>query len=523
MHAPDARAGDRRSRRPAPSRWSCGPVWGLFAAGVLPWTAAAAGPAVPASAASTASPTASPSAGPAGPAAQERRSVTIAALEVRGTEQTPSARVLEILAAEGLRQGETLLWPEDARVQRARLRLLQTDAFERVTLRLRPLAGEPGSVTLTVDVEERISLEVTDLYLGTSRFTPFRGGIQALERNFLGRALHLGGGFVWGSLPRQVPRSRRQQAFRLHLAAPRLRGSRFGLAGTVYVTSASEPYRIAGRTDDPDPSLFRTVDYGRIGGILGTTFNAGNRLVFGLDYRFERVNAQLPVDPTYTSPIGESRSIDLELHSGVHRLTSFNFGLNYDGRDEAARFGKGARVALDLQLSSPLVGSEYEYIKLVAGGAYSFRLPWGHWITPSVVAGQIAGRAPRFERFFAGDLSDWTPGRELGLVYTTRSPVDVFNTGIDRRVLGSLFARLDLEYVWPLFQRNRVRGIKAGYLVWSTGIFTFAGDSAERALHRAAGEWAAPIGFNANFGLRLETVVGALEFSVGNVLRRTPL
>ena len=128
--------------------------------------------------------------------------------------------------------------------------------------------------------------------------------------------------------------------------------------------------------------MFRTADYSRIGGILGTTFNAGNRLVFGLDYRFERVGALLADNPSYTAPGGETRPIDLELLPGVHRLTSFNLGLNYDGRDEAARLGKGARVALDLQLSSPLVGSEYEYIKLVAGGAYSFRLPWGHWITP---------------------------------------------------------------------------------------------------------------------------------------------
>lgn len=457
------------------------------------------------------------------PAGPEVRGVVIADLRVHGLEQTPPARVLDVLRAEGLTEGVTLLWPEDARVQRARARLLQTEAFERVTLRLRPLPGDPGRVSLAIEVEERSSLEITDLYLGTSRFTPFRGGLQALERNFLGRALQIGGGFVWGTLPRQVPRSRRQQAFRLHLAAPRLHGSRVGLAGTIYVHSASEPYRIAGREDDPDPALFRTVDYGRIGGILGTTFRPADRLVFGLDYRFERVGALLPENPVYTAPGGAVTPIDLELLPGVHRLTSVNLGLNYDGRDEAARLGKGARVALDLQLSSPLVGSEYEYIKLVAGGAYTFRLPWRHWITPSLVAGQIAGRAPRFERFFAGDLSDWTPGRELGLIYTTRSPVDVFGTGIDRRVLGSLFARLDLEYVWPLFQRNRVRGIKAGYLVWSTGVFTFAGDADERAKRRAAGEWAAPLGFNANFGLRLETVIGAVELTVGNVLRRTPL
>lgn len=451
----------------------------------------------------------------------------IVALVVLGGEQVADERVLALLAAEDLVVGTVLRWPDDARVRRARARLQATEAYERVTLRLRPVAaerpGEAASARLEVEVEERGSLEVTDLYLGTSRMTPFHGGFQVRERNFLGRAIRIGGGLVWGTLPRQIPQSRRQQAMRLFIEAPRLRGSRFGLGGTVYVHSASEPYRVAGAADDPDPKLFRTVDYGRVGGLLGTTVAITSNLVLGVDYRFERVNALTPQDPTYLRPDGAVQPVELDLHHGVHLLTSANFGLNYDGREEAARLGKGARFALELQLSSPLVGSSYEYMKLVAGGAYTFRLPWKHWITPSLVAGQIAGQAPRFERFYAGDLSDWTPGRELGIIYSTRGPVDVFGTGVDTRLFGSLFARFDLEYVWPLFSRNRVRGIKGGALFWSAGVFTFAGDSAERKARRAAGEIAAPLGFNANFGLRLETAIGVVDLSVGNVLRRTPL
>lgn len=453
----------------------------------------------------------------------EQRDVKIVALAVLGGEQVADGRVLELLAAEDLVVGTVLRWPDDARVRRARARLQATEAYERVTLRLRPVSGDEGSARLEVEVEERGSLEVTDLYLGTSRMTPFHGGFQVRERNFLGRAIRIGGGLVWGTLARQIPQSRRQQAMRLFIEAPRLRGSRFGLGGTVYVHSASEPYRVAGAADDPDPKLFRTVDYGRVGGLLGTTVAITSNLVLGVDYRFERVNALTPRDPTYLSPDGTARPVELDLQRGVHLLTSANFGLNYDGREEAARLGKGARFALELQLSSPLVGSSYEYMKLVAGGAYTFRLPWKHWITPSLVAGQIAGQAPRFERFYAGDLSDWTPGRELGIIYSTRGPVDVFGTGVDTRLFGSLFARFDLEYVWPLFARNRVRGIKGGALFWSAGIFTFAGDSAERKARRAAGEIAAPLGFNANFGLRLETAIGVVDLSVGNVLRRTPL
>jgi len=456
-------------------------------------------------------------------AGAELRSVKLVALAVVGNEQVAAAQVLAVLAAEDLRVGAVLLWPDDARVQRARARLLATESFERVILKLKPVPGDEGSARLEIEVEERGSLAVTDLYLGTSRMTPFRGGFQVLERNFLGRAIRVGGGLVWGTLPRQIPRSRRQQALRVFIEAPRLRGSRFGVGGTAYVHSASEPYRVAGAADDPDPKLFRTLDYGRAGGLLGSTFAVTSSLVLGVDYRVERVNALLPTDPSYLRPDGATEAIDLDLQRGVHLLTSANFGLNYDGREEAARLGKGMRFAFELQLSSPLVGSRYEYMKLVAGGAYTFRLPWGHWITPSLVAGQIAGRAPRFERFYAGDLSEWTPGRELGLIYSTRGPIDVFGTGVDVRLFGSLFARFDLEYVWPLFSRNRVRGIKGGALFWSTGIYTFAGDADERRRQREAGGRAAPLGFNANFGLRLDTAIGAVDLSVGNVLRRTPL
>ncbi|MCA9713703.1 MAG: BamA/TamA family outer membrane protein, partial [Myxococcales bacterium] len=453
----------------------------------------------------------------------ERRSLRIARIEVLGNEQVPKQIILETLAGEELSVDAALLWPEDSRVQRARQRLLATGNFERVTLKIRPVAGDATAAALIVDVEERGSLSVTNLYIGSSRMTPFRGGLQVREHNFLGRSVHIGGGFIWGTRPPAIASSRRQQGGRVFIEAPRLAGTRVGMGGALYVLSASDPFRVAGAEDDPDPALFRTVDFTRIGGLLGVTFPLIADLSLGVDYRFERVSALLPEDPRYYDPAGGSRRVDLYLQDGIHRQTAAHFRLVWDGRDLAATLGKGGRFALDVQFSSPIVGSEYEYIKLVAGGAYTFRLPWGHWITPTLVAGQIAGDAPRYERFFTGDLSDWTPGRELSFIYTTRAAIDVFGTGIDTRTLGDLFTRFDLEYVWPLFQGSRVRGIKGGQLFLSTGVYTLVEPRELREFRRARGEMVAPPGFNANFGLRLDTVIGTLDLSVGNVLRRTPL
>lgn len=514
--------------RPVSERVACASLLiAALGAEVAPSSARAAPPPIPsattsarAAQATTSAPTSAVDAPAEGPSA---RSLRLTEVRVVGAEQVSEKQIRSALVAEELAVGGAILWPEDTRVERARLRLLATGYFSRVTLKLRPGAAGGDTAVLIVEVEERASLTVTDLFLGSSAMTPFHGGLQLVERNFLGRAIHIGGGFIWGTVPHEIAKARRQQGLRLFVEAPRLPDTRFGLGGTFYVVSASEPYRVAGARDDPNPSLFRTVDYARVGGLLGLSFPITSRFQLGVDYRFEMVDALLPDAAIYVAPTGESEAVDLALHPGRRRLTSTNFSLGWDGRERAAQIGKGGRFALDLHLASPLVGSEYEYMRLVAGAAYTFRLPWRHWITPSVLAGQIAGKAPRFEQFYGGDLSELTPGRELGILYSTRGPFDLLGTGVDTRAFGSLFGRLDVEYVWPILRRSRIRGLTGGHLFLGAGLFTLAGDAEERARWRALGEPAAPLGLNLNLGIRLETAIGTLDLSVGNVMRRLPL
>jgi outer membrane protein assembly factor BamA len=443
-------------------------------------------------------------------------------VEIRGRDQVSTAQIGQVLEEEGLVEGADLIVPEDSRVDRARERLRATGYFRLVNIRFRPVPERRDSAVLIVELEERSSVHVSDVYLGTSRMTPFRGGLVLEERNFLGRAVHLGGGFVWSTLP-QIAKARRQQAYRLFAEAPRIGMAPFGVLGSAYVISASEPYRVRGAANDPNPGRFRTFDYDRAGGVLGLSFPLLPQLTLGVDYRFERVDAILPVDPVYVPPDGMPIAVELDVLDGVHRHTAAHFALLWDGREDAVLAGHGARFVLDLQVSSPAIGSEYEYIKLAASGAYTFRLPWRHWMTPSFSGGQITGEAPRFERFFSGDLSDWTPSREQELRFSTRNPIDVFGLGIDTRTFGALFGRVDLEYVWPLFRRTKTRRVYGGDLFLSTGIYTIVGDADERATLDAVGERIVPLGFNANFGLRLDTPLGTLDLSVGNVLRRTPL
>lgn len=443
-------------------------------------------------------------------------------VRIEGREQVSARDIRRVLRRDGLVTGAEIVWPADPRVSAARDRLRATGYFRRVTLRLEPVEGSTNLVVLVVDLEERPTVSVEKLYLGNSRLTPFRGGASIAERNFAGRGVLLGGAFVWSTLP-NVDRGRRQQAYKVFAEAPRLGQARLGVLGSAYLISANEPFRVAGDEADPDPRLFRAFDYTRIGGLVGLTFPLLPELALGFDYRFERVDALVPTEANYLRPDGELVPIDFSLRDGTHRLTAAHFGVSWDGRDEAFLAGKGGRFGFDLQVSSPALGSQYEYIKLVAAGAYTIRLPWRHWLSPKVQGGQIAGGAPIFEQFYAGDLSAWTPGREQGLRFSTRNPIDVFGTGVDARTFGVLFGRVDLEYVWPLFRRTRNRAVYGGDLFLSSGIFTLVEDRAQRAMRRAVGDTVAPIGFNADVGLRLDTAIGTVGVSVGNVLRRTPL
>jgi outer membrane protein insertion porin family len=451
------------------------------------------------------------------------RSVEIVALQIRGRKQVSAKQVTEALEAENLLEGQFVFWPEDPRIDRAVQRLAATGYFDQVAIRLAPVSNRKDQASLIVDLHERGSLVINDIHAAGSLLTPFAGGLDLMERNLAGTSVHLGAGFVVGTPAQGVPDSRRQHAYKVYTELPAFAGTPLGAAASAYAILANEPYRIAGEDYDPSPGNFDTVRYSRYGGVVGVTIPFRADLRLGIDFRFEAIDARLPDAPLRLLPDGELRPLDLHLEDGLHYLSSAEFSFLWDERSHAAILGKGGYMRLDVQLSSPAIGSSYEYLRVLIGGGYSFRLPWDHWLTPSLWGGQIAGHAPRFELILPGDLSDWTPGRTMGLQYSTRWPIDTFKTGVNAYALARLGGRIDLEYGIPLFRRPRTAFVYGGYLFFSAGVFTLTGSRAERTERRQAGELVAPFGLNADFGLKLDTSIGTIDISVGNIMRRVPL
>src|SRR4029077_16872535 len=104
-----------------------------------------------------------------------------------------------ILSEIGLREGDTV-GASDPRVEAARYRLLGMGFF--LALRLSVQRGSRrGSVVLLVEVEERGTIVINEIFASTSAATEFWGGADLSETNFLGRGITLGGGFVASTKP----------------------------------------------------------------------------------------------------------------------------------------------------------------------------------------------------------------------------------------------------------------------------------------------------------------------------------
>ena len=68
-----------------------------------------------------------------------------------------------------------------------------------------------GGVVLLVEVEERGTIVINELYPSTSAATTFWGGVDVSETNFLGRGVNLGGGFVGLDHAQGARRARRRR------------------------------------------------------------------------------------------------------------------------------------------------------------------------------------------------------------------------------------------------------------------------------------------------------------------------
>jgi outer membrane protein insertion porin family len=431
---------------------------------------------------------------------------------VRGNHKTRTPLILREI---GLTPGDVLS-ASDSRVEAARFRLLSLGYFIDARLSL-ARGSRRGGAVLTVEVEERGTIVINELYPSTSAATTFWGGIDASETNFLGRGINLGAGFVASTNPR-VPGAEPGLGLRLHGSLPELRGLGVSLAATGLYNDGSEFYRASGSDKDADPAKFVAVRTRRAGGVLGAGRSVGRLIHLFADLREETVNAGFPATRTRLLDGGAQAPIDFDVHEGRSHVGSLTFTLDFDTRSDPILPRSGGRLVASLEGAHAVLGSSYDFAKALVQASVYQKMPFGHALGFHVLGGAIFGDAPYFDRFFVGDLNLLLPRRALGINFSTLPSRDVLRTGIARHRYDDYAGRVLVEYAVPIWRRHGF--VYGGDMFAALGVFALASDGDFDGPDRFA--WRnLPIDMTADVGLRLDTYVGVFTISIANALGRS--
>jgi len=419
-------------------------------------------------------------------------------IRVTGNEKTRGDLIISWLL---LKPGEAV---EEEKVEESRVKLLATGYFRDVRMRLEK-GSRRGWVALIIEVEERNTIIIDDIFFGWSQTDAGWGGLGISDINFLGRGMVLSAAGVG---------SNRQQAGRLGLFWPSVFNSRFqagfstlfvrgeelALAGRIYSCSdCSDPCKNLGQSDIRLP-------YWRAGGegLFGIRLDRSHRLL--ITYHGEHIEAD--VDSLEYCPNHPFKGY---LRPGPSTYSSFKLQFERDTRNDFFFPSSGMLFTVSVELASKIFGSDYEFSKYELRYEHSFPGFADHAWRLSVMGGLIQDvgerGSPFFTRFFVGDYAfflikkDSLP-RNLELNF---SPVFDY---------GDLMASLTAEYDIPLWQSGRFFYRGFVYLAGNFSLVTKASFLASD--EEWSGRTKRP--FSLDAGIKTETPIGLLSFSLGYLL-----
>lgn len=385
-----------------------------------------------------------------------------------------------------VREGEAL---DEERVTLSRLKLLTLSLFSEVKTRLKR-GSRRGYVVLHFEVVERNAIVIEELFLGSSARTAFWAGFGLADTNFLGLGHTLHGAFVVSS---------QQQAYRLDYFAPSIPGTALTLGAGLLYTKGLEFFQVIQRPSgvvDTETDKSGQVDYERYGGYLSLGYKLGpfNRVF--IDYRMEGLRAFVGSGIT-APPIARGKS----------RTASVGGFFERDARDRPFVPTSGHRFRFGVELSSELLGSNYNYSKYTL--LYEQALPTfrDHSFKLDLRMGLIQGDAPFFAKFYFGDTSffsfrDRALPRALGLNFSKETLYD------------DVMMSAGLEYAYPIFAKQGP--IYRSYLFFAANAtYTASLEETLGRQERAYGKaWTASF----DVGVKLDTTIGVFTFSVAYLL-----
>lgn len=393
---------------------------------------------------------------------------------------------------------------DEALVEEARLRLLETGLFQRVDARLER-GRRRGRVVLVFEVEERPTLSLDTVHLGHARPTRIWGGLELSDLDPFGVGLALGAGFVT---------SGDQHAGELRFGLDDAFGwDRLDLGLTLRTLFGREPFvGPAGQRLDGEPVEDVRVPYQRHGGdlVAGLEVATFTRVSAGL--RLEYATADPPAGAEQLDPDGAARPFAFNAPAGG-LITALAAGIEYDTRDDPAFPLRGLRASFLLRVAQ-LDGDVWT--SGLAGFEHYTALPWGgHVLRLDAKLGGLLGDAPFFERFFIGDLHPYIPARALGLNFARRRGPNLIDGTIVEQRYETLAGRLGFEYRIPVGPGPRREPY--GVELFIGAAFLSLGSPGELGAADFRDRDPFPFDLAVDVGLRIESEIGVMGLSVGNL------
>ena len=430
---------------------------------------------------------------------------------------------------------------DDPAIENIRFRLMGTGWFNDVHLKLAK-GSERGRVVLVIEVKERNTLVISQVYAGLARVVtgsqdrsdtlrPY-AGLGVTEANLFGLGIGVGASAVV---------SEAQYGLDLRYRDPMRIGAGFDLNGRFFYNHAREFFgreplvaincpAIDPADKNPDPcdpdvdARRAVVIYNRVGVGLGTGHDITAALRYELDWLGELVDvtARPRAASTLIGEHGEERApIDFHVDDGISRVSSLHLGLVFDRRDDPALPSRGQLLRLDARMGSGLFGSTYDFARFELAARHYQRLPWKHVLSLGAYVGTLFGRAPFFYRFYAADLSDLLPSRALELNLDHRRTHNLLGTSIKEFDKEDLAARVDIEYVLPLHRGvGGFRGIDA---YAGVGLFFLADRETMRlGAPGYTGFERLPVDLTFDIGVQADTALGVFKVGFSSLIGFLP-
>lgn len=426
----------------------------------------------------------------------------IESIEVRGNDATRTDLVLSYL---DFKKGDLL---DQQLVELGRIRLMALGYFKDVRMSLER-GSERGRVKLVVEVDERWTIIIDDIFLGLSETNPFWGGLGVSDINFLGLGMVLSGAFV---------ASEHQVAGRLGAYWPSVMGTDYS-AGIMGFGAHGREIALAKNIGSPSEGVEgcgfdgdQSLDYWRAGVVATFGFRLGreNRLSFQL--HGEHIEADRFMDPVdgdgnkcknypflgYLRPAGST-------------LMSFSAQFERDSRDDFFLPSQGMHLLIGVELASKaILFSDYEYSKYTIQYEHYFNPYLDHVWRLKLAGGllQDVGErgSPYFVRFFIGDYARFqidksSLARNLDLNFSTTTDY------------GDLLFSAEFEYDIPMWTGGSFFHRGYAYAALNFSAITKASFLASK--DEWSGRTKRPVTFD--LGLKFETPIGLLTFSAGYV------